>query len=83
MSIEALADEAISQLNKRITDEIFMIIQNDRNLMKQYIKLAEEHTHEVVNRSIGKRVKKEYNLSNQERGKSPTSTLIDSYQEFE
>jgi len=33
MTFKEIASEAISRMNKRITNEIFLIIQNDRDLM--------------------------------------------------
>lgn len=84
MKINDFIDEVIGVKNKTITDEIFLLIQNDKTLMQRYLRLVEENTLDVVNRQIGKRIKKQYNLSNDiNRNDSPKSTLISSHQEFE
>lgn len=86
---------AIKKMNKRITNEIFLIIQNDRELMKMYLQAIEEevmcqknqalgHAKVTVNQIIGKEVKKSYNLTNMDdREDNPSCTLIESHQKFE
>ena len=81
-AIIVFADEVISRKNKSITDEIFLLIQNDKDLMQKYLRLVEEHHLSSVNTQIGKRVKEKYVLTNAERNDEPSSTLIKSYQEF-
>ncbi len=84
MGIADFVNEVISIKNKSITDEIFLLIQNDKTLMQQYLKLVQEKGLDVVNRQIGKMIKVHYNLSNDKnRNESPKSTLISSHQEFE
>lgn len=62
----------------------FLLIQNNKTLMQRHLRLVEENTLDIVNRQIGKRIKKQYNLSNDiNRNDSPKSTLISSHQEFE
>jgi hypothetical protein len=82
--IKNIADEAISRMNKKITDEVFLIIQNDRELMQDYLRAVEKHGLDLVNKTIGKAVKKKYGLINlDEREDNPSSTLIQSHQKFE
>ncbi|MCL2261303.1 MAG: hypothetical protein FWC15_08135 [Fibromonadales bacterium] len=81
-AITKFADKVISQMNKSITDEIFLLIQNDRNLMQEYLRLVQSETLDAVNTQIGKRVKAKYGLTNDERNNEPLSTLIKSHQEF-
>jgi len=60
------------------------MIQNDRELMYEYLKLVEAHGLITVNQQIGKALKNRFNLSNDaQREFSPQSTLIQSYQQFE
>ena len=78
-----IAEAAISLFNKQITDSIFLIIQNDRELMHDYLRTVNELGHASVNRVIGRFVKDRYNLVNSDyREKEPECTLISSYQEF-
>ena len=75
MTSKKIADAAIKILNQKITNEIFLIIQNDRELMHNYLR---------VNQTIGKEVKKAYKLKNlNDREDNPTCTLIQSHQKFE
>jgi hypothetical protein len=84
MNSSEIAAEAIERMNKKITNEIFLIIQNDRELMKEYLRAVESEGLEVVNRTIGKAVKKSYGLVNvDDREDNPSCTLIQSHQKFE
>jgi hypothetical protein len=79
-----IAEDAVNKMNKRITNEIFLIIQNDRELMKEYLRAVEKHTLDTVNQIIGKEVKRAYGLSNiNDREDNPSCTLIQSHQKFE
>lgn len=83
MTPSEIAQEAIAKMNKRITNEIFLIIQNDRSLMHEYLLAVEESGLESVNQQIGKAVKFHYQLSNiTEREDNPSCTLIQSHQKF-
>jgi len=86
MNSKEIADKAISILNKRITNEVFLIIQNDRELMHEYLRAVEGKNEGLdhVNQTIGRAVKKAYNLVNvNEREDNPSCTLIQSHQKFE
>jgi hypothetical protein len=81
--IITFAKKVISQKNKSITDEVFLLIQNNRDFMQKYLQLVKENGSHSVNTQIGKLVKKEYNLENDDgRNEEPKSTLIASHQEF-
>jgi hypothetical protein len=84
MTPTEVAQMAIQKMNKRITNEIFLIIQNDRGLMKEYLRAVQAHTLDTVNQTIGKEVKRAYALVNiNDREDNPSCTLIQSHQEFE
>jgi len=75
-----IADEAISRMNKKITNEIFLIIQNDRELMQDYLRAVEKKGHDTVYRYIGKAIKTQYHLTNMnDREDNPSCTLIQSH----
>lgn len=82
MTPEEIAREAISKMNKRITNEIFMIIQNDRDLMREYLRAVESNKLDTVNQTIGKAAKAAYKLDNIDREDNPSCTLIQSHQKF-
>jgi hypothetical protein len=84
MEIKDLVDEVISCKNKTITDEVFLLIQNNKSFMQKYLELVHEKGLKVVNQHIGKMVMTKYGLTSDEgRNIEPKSTLISSHQEFE
>ena len=85
MNANEIAQEAISILNKTITNEVFSIIQNTRPLITNYLKSVETEGLDTVNKVIGKAVKEAYGLEDLEedgRENNPTCTLIQSHQKF-
>ena len=84
MTAREIAQDAISKLNKKITNEVFLTIQNDRELMQCYLRAVQADGLDTVNRTIGKEVKRAYGLVNSnDREDNPECTLIQSHQEFE
>lgn len=84
MTSNEIAQEAISRLNKEITNKVFQIIQNNRDLMQAYLRTVEKEGLDTVNRIIGKAVKRQYQLINlDDREDNPSCTLIQSHQKFE
>ena len=84
MAPKEIAREAIKRMNKKITNEIFLIIQNDRDLMKEYLKAVEDGKLDTVNQAIGKEIKNIYGFINvNDREDNPSCTLIQSHQKFE
>lgn len=82
--MEKFTDKVLDKFKKSITDGVFLFIQNDRELMQEYLKLVEENGVKTVNKYIGRRIKTDYDLTNDDqREESPRSTLIKSHQIFE
>lgn len=82
LTLSEIAKAAIEKMNKKITNEIFLIIQNDRKLMGEYLRAVETEGLDIVNQRIGREVKTAYKLKNQNREKNPSCTLIQSHQMF-
>jgi hypothetical protein len=83
MTPKKIAEVAIKKMNKKITNEIFLIIQNNRDLMKEYLRAVENSSLDTVNQTIGKEIKKTYGLVNcNNREDNPFCTLIQSHQKF-
>ena len=77
-------DKLFTTFEKQITDNIFFFIQNDKELMKNYLDLvAKQGNLGVVNRYIGKRIAERYNLQSKDLKGVPTSNLIQTYSELE
>jgi len=84
MEVNELAQKAISKMNERITNEVFLIIQNDRELMHDYLRVVEKKGLDSVNQQLGKIIKDAYALKNiNDREDNPSCTLIQSHQKFE
>ena len=84
MAIKRFADEVLSKFSKEITDQVFLSIQNDRELMHEYLRLVSKEGIDSVNQQLGKAVKSRFKLSNSDsRQDDPKSMLIKSHQEFE
>ncbi|MCK5914965.1 MAG: hypothetical protein KAG92_02405 [Deltaproteobacteria bacterium] len=79
MSTKNIVDAALAKFNEKITDEVFLTIQSDTKLMREYLRAVSEDGLDAVNTSIGKAVKAAYNLDNLGECKDPQSTLIKSY----
>ena len=80
MEIKEFLDEVIARKNRTLIDDVFLLIQNDRELMKKYLYLVQDNNLQTVNQQIGRRVVTEYNLtSSKEQNDEPKSVLISSY----
>jgi hypothetical protein len=62
--IDIFVKKVVAYKNKQITDEVFLLIQNNRSFMREYLRLVEEDDLNAVNMRIGKQVKETYNLTN-------------------
>lgn len=82
--MEKFCDKLFSAFENQITDSVFCYIQNDKELMKDYLHLiAEKKDLGVVNRCIGKRIAERYKLQSKDLKGIPTSNLIQTYSELE
>ena len=50
MNITDFIEEVISYKNKQITDEVFLLIQNNKEFMQKYLLLVQENGLGTVNR---------------------------------
>ena len=88
MTLEEFKNEALTKFTKEITDIFFCFIENDRELLYEYlIVLGRENNLDQTNRKLGEEMKNWFNLENimvnEERkiNKKPKSKLIRSYTE--
>jgi len=67
-----------------ITDRVFLMIQNDRELMQEYLSIIEHgNSRANINSQIAKEIKKRFQLDNEEmKNKEPKSFLIQSHEKF-
>lgn len=78
--IEEIAEQALQVIIEDITDHVFGVIQEDYELMQQYIQQVKENDRDTVNKTIGKYIKKRLNLTNLGREDDSESSLIKSYE---
>lgn len=73
-------NKVIDRFVDSITDRVFLMIQEDRDLMLEYLRLISDSTLDDVNKSLGKAVRQRLNLENDSiEVKEVKSTLIKSY----
>ncbi len=83
-TLDVFVKVLLERFSGEITDKVFLMIQNDRELMQEYLHLVHENGVKAVNTFIGKEVKSKYKLVNQSaRQEEPKSILIKSHQIFD
>ncbi len=83
MEIKDFTSKLIAAFDKQITDQVFLFIESERELMSNYLNTVANNELNVVNSSIAKAIKKHYELQNLDsKNESPKSKLIESYEEF-
>ena len=77
--------EVVDLFCETLTDKVFLMIQNDRELLHDYMLIVSKSTSLAnVNSEIAKEVKKRFDLENQNnKNKQPESFLIQSHEIFE
>jgi hypothetical protein len=75
--------EVFDNFNQDITDRIFLMIENDPELMAEYSRLTgnDKKDKDNLNTELGKAIRKRYNLENIRENNNPKSSLIKSYTE--
>ena len=81
--ISDYVDKVLDKFADSITDQVFLTIQEDRELMLEYLRLVSDTKLDTVNQQIGKNVKDRFRLTKSpHRQDAPRSTLIKSHQMF-
>ncbi|KOS06680.1 hypothetical protein AM493_12025 [Flavobacterium akiainvivens] len=83
MKINEFTQKAIDKFTADITDSLFLFIQNDKELMQDYLDLLENNERNVVNSSVAKAIKERFDLKNIGKSDAPVSTLIKTFEQFE
>ncbi len=81
LTAEEFVEKSLNHFMSNITDEVFLMIQNDRSLMQEYLDLVRLQNGKRLNSYIGKLIKERFRLddvmaSGQPAGGKPQSTLI-------
>jgi len=81
MKLNNYIDTVLNRFAGPITDQVFLMIQNDKEFMQEYLGLLASGTDpHTLNCKLGKQIKAKFNLKNAGRCKDPKSTLIRSYE---
>ncbi len=80
--LDEFTQKTLDLFTHQITDEVFLFIQNNGELMHDYLNLVSKNDLNVVNSGIAKAIKKRYSLKNKDTKGKPQSFLIQSYEEF-
>lgn len=76
--------EVVSLFCETLTDKVFLMIQNDRELLHEYLLIVSNSKLAHVNSEIAKEVKKRFGLDNKdEKNREPESFLIQGHEMFE
>jgi len=71
-------EQVVDRFVTDITDYLFLSIEQDDELMREYI-LNLSNYGDNLNRAIGKKIKEKLSLENGEENEKPKSRLIKSY----
>ena len=82
MKVEEFKNQVLSQFTLEITDVVFQYIENDRDLLQEYLRVVGRASDiDETNKRLGKAVKEWFGLENGDRNHEPKSKLIRSYTE--
>lgn len=79
MSANDYAQQVVDNFITDITDHVFLSIERDDSLMRDYMTNVNRYGLDAVNTAIGMEVKKRLALENTDENKEPKSRLIKSY----
>jgi spore maturation protein SpmA len=72
-------EQVVDRFIYEITDHLFLSIEKDDELMREYILNVGNYGLDNLNRAIGKKIKEKLSLENGEENNNPKSRLIKSY----
>ncbi len=76
MTPNEYAEKVVSDFMRDITDHVFLNIQSNEKLMRDYQTQVNENSLQAVNQAIGRKVKEIFDLENDEVCNTPKSWLI-------
>jgi hypothetical protein len=79
MSVNEYADALVKDFIRNITDHVFLAIQHNEDLMREYQTNVSRYSLDAVNMAIGKKIKILLNLADNGENTNPKSALIKSH----
>lgn len=58
--VKQFTDKVIAKFAEEITDQVFLMIENDKDLMKEYLDLVDKNSLIQLSTEIGKAVKSKF-----------------------
>ena len=84
ISLKEFEKNVIDKFTETITDRTFIMIEQEKELLQEYLDLLGKHPRKTVNSSLAKAIKKRFDLKNKiPNNKEPKSLLIKSFTEFD
>ena len=77
--VERLGRKVLDAFTRRITDEIFLYLGRDPELLREYQELVQEYSAHGVNAALGKMITRAYALENDGMERRPVSPLLKKY----
>lgn len=82
MNLNEFKEKALTRFTKEITDLFFLYIEQDEELMHDYLRvIGRDGDLDTTNKKLGEAVKSWFRLENGEVNQEPMSKLIESYTE--
>lgn len=83
MKIADFNELVLLRFSQELTDRVFLMIQEDRELMQIYLDAVGEHGKQAVNSHLAKAARKRFNTKLPDpKVAAPRSSLINSYKEL-
>lgn len=79
MTTEEFAQKVTDKFNEELTDLVFQYIENNAELMHDYLRLVSDRDLDTVNKALGRKIKEKFGVDNLDRNNKPKSKLIQSY----
>ena len=79
MTTEEFAQKVTDKFNEELTDLVFQYIENNAELMHDYLRLVSDIDLDTVNKALGRKIKEKFGVDNLDRNNKPKSKLIQSY----
>lgn len=79
MTTEEFAQKVTDKFNEELTDLVFQYIENNAELMHDYLRLVSDIDLDTVNKALGRKIKEKFGVDNLGRNNKPKSKLIQSY----
>ena len=79
LKADQLGKKVLIRFTRRIVDQVFLFIQDDPELLREYQEVVRESTPNGVNSVLGRMITEAYDLINLNKEKRPESRLLKKY----